>query len=68
MCGFFKLFKSTFTLSRPRLKHKLEQIRPIQQHRATIGEQAYTGLSKTTPEQLSQFEALKLPKPARSAV
>jgi hypothetical protein len=46
----------------------LEQLRRIQQHRATIGDQAYTGISRTTPEQLSLFEALKLPKPAKSAV
>ncbi len=46
----------------------LEQLRRIQQHRATIGDQAYTGISRTTPEQLSLFEALKLPKPARSTV
>lgn len=46
----------------------LEQLRRLQQHRATIGDQAYTGLSKTTPEQLRLFEALKLPKPARSTL
>jgi len=46
----------------------LEQLRRIQQHRATIGDQAYTGISRTTPEQLSLFEALRLPKPAKSAV
>ena len=46
----------------------LEQLRRIQQHRATIGDQAYTGISRTTPEQLSLFEALKLPKPAKFVV
>lgn len=46
----------------------LEQLRRIQQHRATIGDQTYTGISRTTPEQLSLFEALKLPKPAKSVV
>ena len=45
----------------------LEQLRRIQQHRATIGDQAYTGISRTTPEQLSLFAALKLP-PARPTV
>ncbi len=44
-------------------KTTLEILRRIQQHRATIGEHAYTGISKTTPEQLNLFEALKLPKP-----
>lgn len=43
----------------------LEVLRRIQSHRATIGTQAYTGLSKTTPEQLSLFDALKLPKPSK---
>jgi hypothetical protein len=33
-----------------------------------VNNQAYTGISRTTPEQLSLFEALKLPKPAKSAV
>lgn len=46
----------------------LEQLRRIQQHRATIGDQTYTGLSGTTREQLGLFEALKLPKPARPKV
>ena len=44
-----------------------EQLLRIQQHRATIGDQAYTGISRTTPEQLSLFAALKLP-PARPTV
>jgi len=44
-------------------KTTLEILRRIQQHRATIGDHAYTGISKTTPEQLDLFEALKLPKP-----
>ena len=44
-------------------KTALEILRRIQQHRATIGDHAYTGISKTTPEQLELFEALKLPKP-----
>lgn len=46
----------------------LEVLRRIQSHRATIGDKAYHGLSKTTPEQLSLFEALKLKKPAKTAV
>jgi transposase len=41
----------------------LELLRRIQQHRATIGEHSYSGLSKTTPEQLSLFEALDLRAP-----
>ncbi len=43
----------------------LEVLRRIQSHRATIGDKAYNGLSKTTPEQLSLFEALKLKTPAK---
>lgn len=46
----------------------LAVLRRIQSHRATIGDKAYHGLSKTTPEQLSLFEALKLKKPAKTAV
>jgi hypothetical protein len=38
-------------------------LRRIQQHRATIGERSYAGVSKTTPEQLSLFEALALRAP-----
>jgi hypothetical protein len=41
----------------------LELLRRIQQHRVTIGERSYAGVSKTTPEQLSQFEALALRAP-----
>lgn len=41
----------------------LELLRRIQQHRATIGEHSYSGVSKTTPEQLSLFEALDLRAP-----
>ena len=41
----------------------LELLRRIQQHRATIGMHAYTGISKATPEQLELFNALKLRKP-----
>lgn len=41
----------------------LELLRRIQQHRATIGAHAYTGISKATPEQLELFDALKLRKP-----
>lgn len=39
----------------------LELLRRIQQHRATIDERSYSGLS--TPEQLSLFEALDLRSP-----
>lgn len=41
----------------------LELLRRLQQHRATIGERSYTGTSKTTPEQLHLFEALRLSAP-----
>ncbi len=44
-------------------KTALELLRRIQQHRATIGEHAYTGISKTTPEQLDLLAALDLPTP-----
>jgi len=44
----------------------LEILRHIQRHRATIGDKRFSGLSKTTPEQLELFEALKLPKPQKS--
>ena len=44
-------------------KTTLKILRRIQQHRATIGDHAYTGISKTTSEQLNLFEALNLPKP-----
>jgi len=44
-------------------KTALELLGRIQKHRATIGERAYTGISKTTPEQLDLFAALSLPKP-----
>lgn len=46
----------------------LEILRRIQSHRVTIGAKACTGLSKTTPEQLGLFEALKLPKPSKASV
>ena len=35
----------------------------VQQHRATIGERACSGVSKTTTEQLDLFDALKRRKP-----
>ena len=38
----------------------LKLLRRTQQHRATIGKHGYLGVSKTTPEQLSLFEALDL--------
>lgn len=44
-------------------KSTLEILRRIQQHRVTIGDHAYTGLSKTTPEQQDLFAALKLARP-----
>lgn len=44
-------------------KTALDILRRIQQHRAIIGSHTYTGVSKTTPEQLDLFAALELPKP-----
>lgn len=44
-------------------KTALEILSRIQRHRATIGAHAYTGISKTTPEQLELLDALKLPRP-----
>ncbi len=44
-------------------KRALELLRRIQRHRATIGEHAYSGVSKTTQEQLDLFAALEIPKP-----
>ena len=44
-------------------KTALELLRRIQKHRAAIGDRPYTGISKTTPEQLDLFAALSLPKP-----
>lgn len=41
----------------------LALLRRIQQHRATIGDHAFSGVSKTTTEQLELFDALKLRKP-----
>ena len=35
----------------------------ISTNAATIGERAYSGVSKTTTEQLELFDALKLRKP-----
>ena len=37
--------------------------RRIQQLHVAIGDHAYRGVSKTTPEQLALFHALTLPKP-----
>jgi len=44
-------------------KTALERLRRIQQHRATIGGHTYTGITKTTQEQLDLFAALDIPKP-----
>ena len=41
----------------------LELLRRIQKHRVSIGENAYTGVSKTTATQLDLFEALALKTP-----
>ncbi|MCK9365777.1 MAG: IS1634 family transposase [Metallibacterium scheffleri] len=44
-------------------KTALEILRRIEQHQVAIGDHAYRGVSKTTPEQLALFDALTLPKP-----
>lgn len=44
-------------------KTALERLRRIQQHRATIGGHTYTGITKTTQEQLDLFVALDIAKP-----
>lgn len=44
-------------------KTALEILRRIQQHHVAIGDHAYRGVSKTTPEQLALFDALTLPQP-----
>jgi len=44
-------------------KTALELLGRIQKHRATIGRQAYTGVSKTAQEQLDLFDALDVTKP-----
>ncbi len=42
----------------------LQLLARIQRHRATIGEQTYSGLSRITPQQAQLFEELDLQKPA----
>jgi hypothetical protein len=44
-------------------KTALELLNRIQQHRATVGNRAYGGISKTTPEQIDIFKALGVPTP-----
>ena len=44
-------------------KTALELLNRIQQHRATVGNRAYGGISKTTPEQVDIFKALDVPTP-----
>jgi len=44
-------------------KTALEMLSRIQQHKATVGDRAYTGISKTTPEQLDLLAALEVPSP-----
>jgi transposase len=44
-------------------KTAIEILGRIQQHRATVGERAYAGISKTTPEQLDLLADLEIPKP-----
>jgi len=41
----------------------LERLSRIQQHKATLGDRTYTGISKTTQEQLDIFTALEVPRP-----
>lgn len=44
-------------------KTALELLNRIQRHRATVGDRAYSGISKTTPEQIDIFKALGVPTP-----
>ena len=44
-------------------KTALELLRRIQQHKATVGTKAFTGISKTTREQLDIFAALEVAAP-----
>lgn len=44
-------------------KTALEILSRIQQHTATVGDRAYSGISKTTPDQLDLFAALEVPRP-----
>lgn len=62
-----------YRIMRMRLKAKGSQSSPktalrllsrIQQHRATVGTNVYTGISKTTPEQQDLFAALEVPTPS----
>jgi len=46
----------------------LDTLRRIQQHRSTLGDKRFVGLTKSTPEQGQLFDALSLPKPSRIAV
>jgi len=42
----------------------LDLLARIQKHTTHIGDQTFTGLSRSMPEQLDLFDALGLPKPA----
>jgi hypothetical protein len=44
-------------------KTALAQLRRIQQHRATVGHQTYSGISKATSEQLDLFSVLEISTP-----
>jgi transposase len=44
-------------------KTALERLRRIQQHKATVGAQEYTGISKATKAQLDLFAALEITPP-----
>jgi len=46
----------------------LQALRLIQNHKVSIGDQAYAGISKTTPQLLSLFDALGVPHPPKSAL
>jgi transposase len=44
-------------------KTALELLNRIQKHRVTAGDREYSGISKTTPEQIDIFKALDVPAP-----
>ena len=44
-------------------KAALDLLRRIQQHKASVGPKEFTGISRTTPEQLDLFAALDIPAP-----
>jgi hypothetical protein len=44
-------------------KTALELLNRIQKHRVTAGDRTYSGISKTTQEQIDIFKALDVPAP-----